>query len=478
LRKICAEQNKNMKNRLLLIMSALVLSVGTMYGATAAKGVFTVAEGKTVQFANAIKAAFVQWSTANAWREDQKNAEGHNGWFVLDHNEWTYLLTSGRTNAANLNNIGIVDGKKGLIILPDGWAQPAGVPVFKPVDQGIVYANNTYTAEQWSTMADAGAIFLPCEGYKEGDVIKDPTDHGAYWSSDPCSESNGYSVHFNEGEIHDCNTYASKDLYYSVILVRETPAPVEEIILDEMDESAAYAEKWTAAKVNSFAYVRRTLKKDGTFYTLCLPFDVPNIDDTPLAGAEVFTFDGGTVSGTTGNEVLNLNLSTFTGKRLTQGVPYILRWTNTGETLETPLLFANVENWDDDTNAGADQGNEIIKYHGMYPRAHIDGYQTGEEAHYNFFMGANNTLYWPDDKLYPNSKLKGFRAYFYIVHTGSGEAPVRQGTQAVWKISNGLGSATGVQNTEYRIQTEKLLQDGQIILIINGEQYTIGGQKL
>lgn len=469
-----------MKNRLLLIMSALVLSVGTMYGATAAKGVFTVAEGKTVQFANANEAAFVQWSTANAWREEQKNAEGHNGWFVLDHNEWTYLLSSGRTNAANLNNIGIVDGKKGLIILPDGWAQPAGVPAFKPVDQGIVYANNTYTAEQWSTMVDAGAIFLPCEGYKEGETIKDPTDHGAYWASDSYSDLQGYSIHFNEGEIHDQNTFASKDLYYSVIFVRE--APVASIILDEMDEIDAYTDKWNAAKGKNFAYVNRTLKKDYTFYTLCLPFDVPDIEASPLAGAEVFTFDGGTVSGTAGSEVLNLNMSTLVGTRLTRGVPYILRWPNTGETLETPLFFGGVENWDTDTDADTDPGNETIKYHGMYPRAHIAGYMSGEEAHYNFFMGANNTLYWPDDNLYPDSKLKGFRAYFYIVHTGSGEAPVRQGTQAVWKICNGLGSATGVEEvrseTAKAVRSEKILHNGQIILIINGEKYTIGGQKL
>ena len=56
-----------MKNRLLLIMSALVLSVGTTYGATAAKGVFTVnAQGKKVQFANAnsvySKKELIQWS--------------------------------------------------------------------------------------------------------------------------------------------------------------------------------------------------------------------------------------------------------------------------------------------------------------------------------------------------------------------------------------------------------------------------------
>jgi hypothetical protein len=96
-------------------------------------------------------------------------------------------------------------------------------------------------------------------------------------------------------------------------------------------------------------------------------------------------------------------------------------------------------------------------------------------------MGANNTLYWPDDSLYPNSKMKGFRAYFYII-PGGGPNPSPasrcRNMPAVWRINEGFGGTTGIQNTEYRIQTEKLLRDGRIVLMINGEQYTIGGQKL
>ena len=477
-----------MKNRLLLIMSALVLSVGTTYGATAAKGVFTVnAQGKKVQFANAnsvySEKELIQWSHL----PDAIEA----GWDVLTGEEWSYLLASGRTDAEDKNALGTVDGMKGLIILPDEWSQPSGAPTFQPVDvTGISYEYNVYTAAEWSLMADAGAVFLPCGGYgyydpydegKYKELNKD--DHGSYWAKDEYASNpdHAHCMRFNtdgEGSIHDLN-HQDKTTFYSVILVRE--APVASIILDEMDELAAYTAKWNTAKGKNFAYVNRTLKKDGTFYTLCLPFDVPDIEASPLAGAEVFTFDGGTVSGTAGSEVLNLNMSTLVGTRLTRGVPYILRWPNTGETLETPLFFEGVENWDTDTDADTDSGNETIKYHGMYPRAHVPGYKSGDVSHYNFYIGANNTLYWPDDKLYPNSKLKGFRAYFYIVQTGSSEAPVRQGTQAVWKISSALGSATGINNGEWLMvngECQKILQNGQIILIINGEKYTIGGIKL
>lgn len=43
------------------------------------------------------------------------------------------------------------------------------------------------------------------------------------------------------------------------------------------------------------AFMRRTLYKDGFFNTLCLPFDVPSIAASPLAGAEVYTFESGEV---------------------------------------------------------------------------------------------------------------------------------------------------------------------------------------
>ena len=455
-----------------------------LFGATAATGVFTVnAQGKKVQFANAAskvgETELFQWTNLSAAMEE--------GWEVLTGAEWSYLLADGRTDAAEKSAEGKVDGKKGLIILPDEWTQPSGAPTFQPVSEGITFGNNNYTAEQWTLMAEAGAVFLPCGGYGyddgEGHHEVNKDTWGAYWAADeyPSDNTQAYSIHFQDGTIHDQNHYSDKARYYSVILVRE--APMESIILDEMDEITAYTAKWTAAKEKSFAYVRRTLKKDYTFYTLCLPFDVPNIAASPLAGAEVFTFDGGTVSGEEGSEVLNLSLTSYTGARLSAGVPYILRWANTGETLATPLYFASVENWDDDTNAGTDPGNETIKYHGVYPRAHIPGYQTGTEAHYNFYMGANNTLYWPDDTLYPNSKMKGFRAYFYIIPSEEPDAaPVRRGMQAVWKIKNGVNSTTGVEEvrseTTSAVRCEKILRNGRVVLMINGEQYTIGGMRL
>ena len=469
-------QNETIMRRFFFV-ALLCAVVQMVYSATPGTGVFTVnGEGKTVRFASSTETGLHQWADAVAIA----SAAG-SGWTMLTGAEWSYLLASGRASAADKNALGTVNGVHGLIILPDDWTLPDGLSFTGNL---FHFDDNTYTAEQWTLMANAGAVFLPAGGYgyndpDDGGKYKelDQGIWGAYWADEyELDNTKACSIHFQQETAHDCNHYSDKTVYYSVILVRDASEPVDPTILDEVDELAAYTTKWTAAKEEDYAYVRRTLKKDGTFYTLCLPFDVPDIEASPLAGAEVFTFDGGSVSGTEGNEVLNLEMTHLAETRLSAGVPYILRWSNTGETLASPLYFSYVENWDDDTDAGTDPGNETIKFHGVYPRAHIPGYETGNEPHYNFFMGANNTLYWPDDSLYPDSKMKGFRAYFYIIPGGGpNPAPVKRGMQAVWKIKE---VATGTQNTEHRAQTEKQLRSGQLYIMYEGQMYDVMGNKV
>ena len=462
----------------IFLIFGLIFCACTLYATTAAKGVFSVSSTKTVQFANANESGLKQWSDANAWSEAHKDDDGHNGWYVLDHEEWTYLMVDRDGEGMSKNNIGTVDGKYGLIILPDGWEQPAGVPEYAATPWS--FATNVYTASQWTLMEQSGAVFLPCQGYSENGVdIIDASDHGRYWASDQYDSDKGYNISTEEGTIHNQNTFP-KTHYYSVILVKN----VTPTYLDEQDYSEAFGTKLGTADDYNFALVKRTLNKDGTFYTLCLPFDVPNIDASPLVGADVYEFAGGTVGGSKGSEVLYLNLTRLSGKRLTQGVPYLLNWSNTGEHIDT-LRFYNVENWDNNTTTADDPGNGIVNFHGVYPKAHIPGYASGDVAHYNFFLGAENTLYWPDDTTYPAGTLhdmKGFRAYFYIVtEKYPFSAPSRHSMQTVWNISGGFGAATGIQNTDRftdRVQTEKLMRDGQIVLVIDGKEFDLQGKQI
>lgn len=467
-----------------LLISVLLVACGMAYATTAAKGFFTVnGSGKMIQFADANELNgpthdLFQWSYANEWREEQKNAEGHNGWYVLSAAEWTYLMV---TRDGSKNALGSVNGQNGLVILPDGWVQPAGVPVFKPVTSGTDYANNPYTTAEWAIMEAAGAVFLPCGGYStSGGDPTDATDHGVYWSAtaDEDNSSNAWVIEMDDGGItsviHDHQSRA-KTNYYSVRLVRTVPTLT---VLDEDDESEAFATKLAAADDYSYAVMQRTLLRNGYLNTLCLPFDVPNIDASPLAGAEVYTFDGGTVSGTTGQEILHLNLTRLSGQRLSQGVPYLIRWMNTTGTLDT-LYFYNVENWDDNTSAGDDVGNANIKMHGFYYKTHITGSASPSEAHYNFFLGNNNAITWPTDGGDATKKMKGFRTHFYTLPGGTpSAAPIRRNMQTVWDIDGEREGATGIQNTPLNVQAEKLFRDGRVILHINGHLYDMSGKRL
>ena len=101
-------------------------------------------------------------------------------------------------------------------------------------------------------------------------------------------------------------------------------------------------------------------------------------------------------------------------------------------------------------------------------------------------MGANNTLYWPDDATYgAEAKMKGFRAYFYIT-PGGGPSPVSRyrNMPAVWSICAEPNSPTSTDNVQgnnvqgNNVQCTKVMRDGQIYLIHKGIMYNIQGQRI
>ena len=87
-------------------------------------------------------------------------------WRTLTRNEWAYLLTN-RANAEQLYSIAKINGLVGLMILPDGWTQPSGISFTPKMSTG--QTTNIYTVEQWQTLENSGAIFIPKEGYRNYD---------------------------------------------------------------------------------------------------------------------------------------------------------------------------------------------------------------------------------------------------------------------------------------------------------------------
>ena len=111
---------------------------------------------------------------ANGGGQSQKGT-----WRTLTVSEWYYLFFY-RADASSKYGAAVVDGVKGVVVLPDTWTLPDGLAF--TAGMGAADAN-VYTEEQWQRMESAGAIYLPSAGGRRGSTLIGVGESGSYWSS-------------------------------------------------------------------------------------------------------------------------------------------------------------------------------------------------------------------------------------------------------------------------------------------------------
>ena len=182
-------------------------------------------------------------------------------------------------------------------------------------------------------------------------------------------------------------------------------------LCDDCDNSLSIAQLSARAKYlydNGFASMStadlclswRTLWKDGSWNTLCLPFAVSNIDGTPLEGAMVLTLDNASFDAGT----LTLNFTNAT--TIEAGVPYIVKWPNDTENqaLADPVFRdVTISTCSPEDKAAA---TDVVVFKGQYAPLTI----SGEADNTLLFMGADNLLYYPKSSM----TINAFRAYFKL----------------------------------------------------------------
>ena len=153
---------------------------------------------------------------------DSAIANGNNHkrqWRTLSLAEWKYLFFT-RDDAEKLIGLGTVNGVNGLILLPDYWRMPLGVPVFKPsaengmskgsdkyrdaTDLANHFADNTYSVAEWDVMEKAGAIFLPAAGCRLGKTVNKVGVTGRYWTTTYSTDA--YCMDFIKHDISQTYT--------------------------------------------------------------------------------------------------------------------------------------------------------------------------------------------------------------------------------------------------------------------------------
>lgn len=160
-----------------------------------------------------------------------------NQWRSLTYEEWNYIFY-GRGYADYLKGQAIVNNVHGYILLPDDWdwTTPSGhIFTIKPTS----WADNIFTLGQWQQMESAGAVFLPCAGFRHDVEIKDVDSCGYYWFASKSDENNNaYSLLINEKGGYPYKRY-SRCIGQSIRLVSNICSPAR-----EYTETACDKYKW------------------------------------------------------------------------------------------------------------------------------------------------------------------------------------------------------------------------------------------
>ena len=172
--------------------------------------------------------------------ESLKHDWGHNAivnggntadtWRTLTKDEWTYIFNS-RTVTNSLNDgarytMATIGGTyKGIILFPDNYTHPSGTGYTAGTYNAASNYTTAVTFEFWMQMENAGCVFLPAAGKRNGTTVDGlgSSAGGRYWSSTPTPSDgtyDAYYLYFFNGGVNPAN-----DNYrfygFSVRLVRD-----------------------------------------------------------------------------------------------------------------------------------------------------------------------------------------------------------------------------------------------------------------
>lgn len=208
--------------------------------------------------------------------------------------------------------------------------------------------------------------------------------------------------------------------------------------------------------------INRTFVCADYYNTLCLPFDLPTLDGTPLAGGELWAFKYAAVDQTSDELLFRI----IEAESIEAGVPYLIAWP-AGDNIVNPT-FKNVTI---SATTGQNIGDaSVAQLCGIVEKPVV--FAAHDET--KLFLAENNTLYWWNGDA--DSQLNNFRAYFLVnTNSGANNAP-RHGMRArIVKEEQVITGVEEITNDELRM-TNKILRNGQLLILHNGTLYNVQGQ--
>ena len=200
--------------------------------------------------------------------------------------------------------------------------------------------------------------------------------------------------------------------------------------------------------------LNRTLYCDGYFNTLCLPFSLASLAGTPLEDATVMTLVDAEITGTKAGGDMVLDVTIDEVSAIEAGKPYLVSFPSGSDIMS--MTFHDVT-----ITATAPQtvSTTLLDMKGIFAPQNM-----AADIDDQLFLGANNTLYWSDG----TDPLKGFRAYFETKGVS-----VPKGMPA--RLTRPKNTPTGTEQVQSVSNVQKVLRNGQLLIIRDGKQYNVSG---
>ncbi len=418
---------------------------------------------------------------------------------VASVTEGSFVNTTGDGLALELGRVNLIGGKNYVVKVtnaPSGSQAKVTSVVFAPVvatatelpntlafsnavlsekaniTDGMLYFNEPGADKdprgewaQWEVTTDHDGLFLFTMGVTSTNeqsykiTILDNLDNVLdYYESSPGSGDKTLTHYFalNTGSyfVKVENTRSFSKGHLTSFVVTEPAGVVT------LDEAATSNESWVGKVVVPEAegplydvQIIRTIKA-GMYNTICLPFEVTSAQAKDIFGADVQLRTLKSADLVEEGQVLDLSFEQTSG--MYPGTPHLIK---TSRDIVNPV-FTGVK-FTRETPATTTKTN--ANFVGTFIKDEIPADPN------NLFMGANNTLYFPT----VNMPILGMRAYFVIHDVPAGavkRARIIENEQVATEIE--------LIMEQPNANGQKLIENGQLIIIRDGVRYNAMGVKL
>ena len=220
-----------------------------------------------------------------------------------------------------------------------------------------------------------------------------------YLNGSTVTANYGYAgtVHIGDGLIYTDGTTSSSD--FSQLNLTKTLSLSGITPTNNADNTAILAA--ARGKTVDVTLSGRTLYKDGTWNTLCLPFDIADLTGTPLEGAIIRPLADAELT----SDKLTLRFGAVVNA-VTAGTPYLVKWGTTGDNLTNPTFNAVTVSSMTPATASFGTGDSQVEFIGTYSPVPL-----AKDDHTNLYMDSDNKLHYPtvDD-----FSVNAFQAYFKL----------------------------------------------------------------